>query len=324
MIKNNFWQKLTKPFFVLAPMDEVTDVVFREIVAKTAKPDVFFTEFTNVDGLMSHGKAKLMPRFDYTEEQRYIVAQIWGKTPENYEKIARMLVKMGFDGIDINMGCPDRKITKNGCCAAFINNPTLASQVIKATKKGAAGKIPVSVKTRIGFSKVQTDEWIEFLLKQDIPVLTVHGRLAKDMSKYPADWSEIKKAVEIRNKLGVDTLIVGNGDVLNREDGLKKAQESGVDGLMIGRGIFKDIQTFADKSKVKTLTLDQSLKLLLDHMRLFDKTWGKTKNFNIMKKFFKVYVQNFERASDLRAKLMEAKSPQEVEIIIKNYNLPAS
>lgn len=317
----NFWQQLPKPFFVLAPMDDVTDVVFRTIVNKTSRPDVFFTEFTNVEGLNSPGKDVLMRRLLFEKDQHPIVAQIWGKNPENYKKVAELIADLGFDGIDINMGCPDRSVTKNGCCSALINNPQLAKEIIQATKEGAKD-LPVSVKTRIGFQKIQTEEWITFLLQQDIAVLTVHGRTAKEMSAVPAHWDEIGKVVEIRDEMGVDTLIVGNGDVINREDGITKVKEYGVDGIMIGRGIFKDLWAFSDNvsesNKIK-MSESKMFNLMLEHARLFDKTWGKLKNFAILKKFFKIYVSGFENAGELREKLMLSSDLQNVEDIIRKF-----
>src|SRR3989344_5899284 len=233
----NIWQSLTKPFFVLAPMDDVTDTVFRQVVAVVSKPNLFFTEFTNVDGLQSVGREKVLTRLQHQKTERPLIAQIWGLNPENFCKSAQDISKMDFDGIDLNMGCPEHGTVKKGACSALINNPELAAQIIAATKKGA-GDLPVSVKTRIGFSEIQTEEWCGFLLKQDIAVLTVHGRTVKEMSKVPAHWDEIGKVVKLRDKMGLKTLIIGNGDVENREDGLKKVQEYGVDGIMIGRGIF--------------------------------------------------------------------------------------
>lgn len=315
----NFWKELEKPFFCLAPLDDVSDVVFREVVTKTYKPDVLFTEFTNVDGLQSMGREALLPRLKFTKVQKPIVAQIWGLNPANFTKTAEELVEMGFDGIDLNMGCPEKTVTKNGACSALINNPILAAEIIKATKEGTQGKIPVSVKTRIGFSEIQTEEWITFLLKQNIDVLTVHGRTRKEMSKVPAHWDEIGKAVEIRDKLGVDTLIIGNGDVINYEDGIKKVGKYGVDGIMIGRGIFKDLWAFSPEEKKPQYDLPRMLDLLLYHARLFDEVFGTSKNFNILKKFFKIYVSGFEGASDLRIQLMETKSLEDVENVVKAY-----
>ncbi len=313
----NFWTKLKKPFFVLAPMDDVTDVVFREVVTWTARPDVFFTEFTNVEGLNSKGAAKLLPRFRFTENQRPIVAQIWGMEPENYYQTAKMLAKMGVDGIDINMGCPVNKVVRRGACSGMINNPEMAKKIIEATKKGA-GKVPVSVKTRCGTSDWKTEEWVTFLLQQDLASITLHGRIAKELSRYPARWEEIKKAVDIRNQMKSKTLIIGNGDVADVQDGLEKARQSGVDGLMIGRGIFHNMWAFDPKGKPE-MTEKEMLELLLKHARLFDQTWGKGKNFAILRRYFKIYVSGFTNASQLRAELMQTTSLDQVEAIVQKY-----
>ncbi len=317
----NFWQQLKKPFFILAPMDDVTDVVFRQIVAEAAPPDVFFTEFTNVDGLFSIGRDKLLPRFKFTTEQHPIVAQIWGKNPENYLKAARLIKKLGFDGIDINMGCPDKAICKNGCCASLIDNHDLAQKIISATRKGAGG-LPVSVKTRLGFKTLQTEEWLSFLLQQDLAAITIHGRTAKEMSKVPVHWDEIAKAVSLRDQIAPQTLIIGNGDILSKEEGIAKAQKYHLDGIMIGRGIFQNLWIFAKDSgfaQLTRMTPDKRVKLLLHHATLFDQTWGSTKNFAILRKFFKNYVSDFPNASDIRSELMTTTSLPEVEAITKKY-----
>ncbi len=317
-MKKNFWQKLKKPFFVLAPMDDVTDLVFREVVCKTYKPDVFFTEFTNVDGLNSKGRAVLIDRFKFTEQQRPIVAQIWGIKPENFYHAAKLCKSLKFDGIDLNFGCPDRNVTKNGACSAMINNPSLAKEIIEATKKGSGG-LPVSVKTRIGFAKVQTEEWLGFLLEQNLSALTIHGRTAKQLSLVEADWDEIKKGKNLRDKIAPQTLIIGNGDVRDFEHGLERVKETGVDGIMIGRGIFNDLYCFAPKDQKFVLDIKDMLDLLLFHARLFVNTWGNKKNFLILRRFFKIYVSNFPGASDLRIKLMSTNNLEEVENIVKNY-----
>lgn len=314
----NFWKDLKKPFYVLAPMDDVTDVVFREVVAEVAPPDVYFTEFTNVDGLQSKGREALMPRLKFTENQRPIVAQIWGKTPENYFKTAKELKEMGFDGIDINMGCPERAVVKNGCCSALIENRELAREIIEATIAGSGG-LPVSVKTRTGLNNVVTEDWINFLLSFDLAAITLHARTAKQMSKVPADWEQIKLAVELRDQSGKDILVIGNGDVENREDGLRKVEETGCDGIMIGRGIFKNIWIFSEKSDISDQigrSVGQRIGILLRHLELYQKEWGENsrgaKKFDILKKFFKVYISEFDGAAELRAKLMEIKNPTEV------------
>jgi tRNA-dihydrouridine synthase len=199
----NFWQDLKaqsratgNPFFILAPMEDVTDVVFRSMVRK-ANVGMLFTEFTNCDGICSVGQSRVIHRLKYDPSERPIVAQIWGKTPKNYEETSRLCLELGFDGVDINMGCPEKSVIKQGACSALINNKPLAKEIIEACKRGTCGQIPISVKTRIGFNKIQTEEWISFLLQQDIQALTVHGRTVAG-SDEPANWAEIKKSVEIR------------------------------------------------------------------------------------------------------------------------------
>ena len=294
-------------------MDDVTDTVFRQVILKTCQPDIFYTEFTNCEGLFSAGSEKIMQRLKFAKEEKPIVAQLWGINPDNFEKAARFCKKLGFDGIDINMGCPDKKAVKKGACAALIQNHNLAQKIIKAVKKGVPN-LPISVKTRIGLDKIITEEWIGFLLKQNLYAITVHGRTARELSKVPCHWDEIAKSVKIRNKMGSKTLIFGNGDVEDKIQGLKFCKKYGVDGVMIGRGIFKNLWAFSDKEH--KATLQEMLELLLFHARLFNKTWLGTKNFNILKKFFKCYTLGYRNASKLRKKLMETSSVKEVEKII--------
>ena len=365
-----FWQDLAKnkkPFLCLAPMEEVTDTVFRQMVAKVAKPDVFFTEFTNVEGIvhctsLSNPPPKLgggckgvvhpvLQRLCFSEAERPIVAQIWGKDPENFYEVAKLIKKLRFDGVDINMGCPVKDVVKNGCCIALINNRSLAAEIIAAVKEGAGSasrRMPVSVKTRIGLDKIITEDWCGFLLEQKLDALTVHGRTAKEKSDVPAHWDEIAKIVRLRNRLqkvsglrsasarrpsprlplGVApparsvsqplqpfaTAIVGNGDVKNAQEAEVRSQESGVDGVMIGRGVFENMACFSAQRKV--LSAQENIDLLREHLRLWEKTWGKTKNFAIMKKFVKAYVKGWEGAGELRAKLMEAKNVAEALVLL--------
>ena len=314
----NFWKDLKKPFTILAPMDDVTDVVFREVIAKIQRPDVFFTEFTNVEALNSKGKDSQIRRFEYTENQRPIVGQIWGLNPKNYFKTAKLLKKLKFDGIDINMGCPEKSVVKNGCCAALINNRKLAKEIIEATIKGS-GTLPVSVKTRIGIDKIITEDWISFLLSFNLAAITIHARTVREKSKVPAHWEEIGKAVKLRNKLNSKTLIIGNGDVKDYQEVLQKYQEYKVDGVMIGTGIFSNLWAFDKDNNFPKKNLKDMLKLLMNHAKLFDKTWGKQKNFAILRKFFKIYVSEFENSKDLRIKLMQANSLEDVKNIILPY-----
>lgn len=313
----NFWTKLQKPILILAPMEDVTDFVFRELIANIAKPDVLFTEFTNVDGLFSAGKEHVIKRLKFSKNQHPIVAQIWGSTPKNYFESAKLINEMGFDGIDINMGCPVQAVIKQKSGAGLIKHRELAQEIITATKEGA-NNMPISVKTRIGFNKVETEEWVSFLLMQNIAVLTIHGRTAKDKSKVAADWDEIKKAVTIRDSMYKDTLIIGNGDVLTKQDAYEKYAQYNVDGIMIGRGIFHNPWFF--ETKPKKHTKDDYLNLLLKHAKAFEAEWGGLKKMHVLNKFFKVYVKDFDGADRLRQELMACATYIEIEKKITSYS----
>lgn len=296
-------------------MDDVTDVAFRELVAEVGRPDVFFTEFTNCDALFSEGREAHGKRLRYTENQGPIVAQIWGPTPENYYKTAKLLSEMKFDGIDINMGCPQKNITKSGSCSALIQNPSLAQEIIAATKEGA-GSLPVSVKTRLGWGTIQTEEWSSFLLQQDIAALTMHGRTVAEMSNVPAHWDEIGKVVQVRNELKKPTLILGNGDVESLEQARRYAQQYDLDGIMIGRGIFRNLWVFNESVDLEQVTVDQRVTTALRHITLWSELWGDTRNFEILKKFLKIYIAGFHGASAARATLMEASSLEELRQLL--------
>lgn len=311
----NFWQELDQPFFILAPMDDVTDVVFRQIVAQTASPDVFMTEFVSTDGLLSPGRERVMEKLRLEENPtKPVVAQIWGSDPEKYFQVAKDLASSGFAGIDINMGCPEKGIVARGCCGGLIGNYKLAGEIIDATKSGA-GNLPVSVKTRIGLNSIITEEWAGFLLKQDIAALTIHARTVREMSKVPAHWDEIAKVVILRDQICSQTVIIGNGDVENRAHGLEKIAESGADGIMIGRGIFHDIFAFADNLTERTQ--EERLTILRNHLDLYEATWKNEKSFQILKKFFKIYVSGWYGAAELRNQLMETTTPAEVRSILQ-------
>jgi len=296
----NFWQELHKPIFMLAPMDGVTDTVFRQIVVSVGKPDVFFTEFVPVDALLSKGKDRALRTLKYTESERPIVAQIWGSDPQKFFESAKFISKLGFDGIDINMGCPDKSVVKKGAGAALINNPVLAKEIIYATIQGATG-LPVSVKTRLGFDTS--------LLKTPIAALTIHLRTTEQLSKVPAHWDELEK---IRENLKSNVLIIGNGDVKTLQEAKDKCKKYKIDGVMIGRGIFENIYLFNDSVDISKVTPKQKIDLLLMHLRLFKKTYPDGKNFASMKKFVKCYVNNFKEASEAREKLMKTKTLDEL------------
>jgi len=304
--------KLPKPFFVLAPMDDVTDTVFRRIVASCAAPDLYFTEFVNVDGLQSPGRQKLLKKLLFTEEEKPIVAQIWGKNPENYYKTATELVDMGFAGVDINMGCPAKSEVKAGTCSALINNRPLAVEIIKATQEGVAGRVPVSVKTRLGFNEVDFT-WHELLLQQNLDMLTVHGRTRKEMSKVPAQWDRIGYIRELRDEAKVNTLIVGNGDVENKQHGLQLAKKYDLDGIMIGRGIFHDPYAFAEESPWQFISREDRIALYRRQVELFAETWkDRERPIHTLNKFCKVYIQGFDGAKELRERFMAAASTEEL------------
>lgn len=313
---NSIWESLDYPILALAPMEDVTDTVFRRIVGKHGRPDVFFTEFTSSDAICSQGKDSAFKRLLYTEEERPLIAQIWGVTPENYYESAKVIAQMGFDGIDINMGCPVRDIIKKGACSALIKTPDLAREIIEATRNGAP-ELPVSVKTRIGFSDIQTEEWIGFLLKLDLPVLTIHGRTVKEMSKYPVHWDEIERAVKLRDSLGLATKIIGNGDVLSYEESMDKVERHNLDGIMIGRGVFQNLCIFEKGKNFQDFTINQKLDVMAEHIHLYKETWNEKKSFNVLKKYFKIYISGFPGASEMRVKFMETTTPTEALELIK-------
>lgn len=318
-----------RPFFVMAPLDDVTDTVFRQIIASCAPPDIFFTEFVNVDGLMSPGRPKLLKKLRFTVSEQPLIAQLWGLKPENFKVVASQIADgslarelglpegVNFAGIDLNMGCPEKTVVKNGACSALIKNPELAVEIIKVTQVGA-GDLPVSVKTRIGFSEIDLS-WIELLLEQKLNMLTIHGRTRKEMSKVPAHWDVIGQARELRDKLSPDTLIVGNGDVLLRQHGLELAEKYGVDGVMIGRGVFHDPFVFAENSPWPECTREQKIELYRRHVQLFVDTWKNNERpLPTLNKFCKVYINDFEGSKDLREQLMSAKTTEELLDILEN------
>lgn len=313
------WNTLPRPFLVLAPLEGVTDTVFRRIVLSCARPDVLFTEFTSADGFCSPGRRAVMDNFIYTPEEQPLIAQIWGKDPVTIRETAREAARLGFAGVDINMGCPDRTVMAHGGGGAMISTPDIAANVIAAAHEGIrqSGKqIPLSVKTRIGNKRIITEEWIRFLLDQDIATLTVHGRTVAELSKVPAHWDEIGKAVALRDAMGVATRIVGNGDVTDAADARRKHEQYGVDGVMIGRGIFQNPWAF-DRSDVPYVgTPAELIDVMERHINLFAEVWQGRKNYAILKKFFKIYVSGFRHATDWRVRAMATDTPEEALSLI--------
>ena len=348
----NFWQKLYtekknstgKALYVLAPMADVTDVAFREMFARYGKPDVFWTEFVASDGLVrapdeEPGKSGLTPaallRKDllYTENQRPIIVQLFSGNPEYMEIACEEVARMGFDGIDLNMGCPDRSIEKQGAGSGCIKNPENAQQVILAAKRGVAkanpeNPIPISVKTRLGYNTDVLEEWLPQILETDPALITFHARIRKDMSKVPARWERVKRAVEIRDEyekkkfgdLDVPrTLIFGNGDVTSLEDADQKSFETGCEGVMIGRAIFGNPWFFGTQNRDTDVSIEERLRVMVEHTRMFEEQLG-FKNFAIMKKHYKAYCDGFGGAKELRTRLFEeAQTADDVERITQGW-----
>ncbi|MGX7329452.1 tRNA dihydrouridine synthase [Enterococcus bulliens] len=316
-MKENFWADLPKPFFILAPMEDVTDVVFRHVVKEAGAPDVFFTEFTNSDSYCHpDGKDSVRGRLVFTEDEQPVVAHIWGDKPEFFREMSIGMAEMGFKGLDINMGCPVPNVAERGKGSGLIRRPATAAELIEAAK---AGGIPVSVKTRIGFEQIdELEGWITHLLEQDIVNLSVHLRTRKEMSKYPAHWDMIPKIVELRDKIAPQTLITINGDIPDRKTGLELVEKYGVDGVMIGRGIFKN--PFAFEKEPKEHSSKELLDLLKLQLDLQDKYSELVPRSIVgLHRFFKIYVKGFPGANDLRVKLMNTKSTDEVRTILAEF-----
>jgi len=311
----NFWDELPRPFFILAPMEAVTDVIFRHVVSAAARPDIFFTEFTNASSYCSEqGIHSTRGRLAFTEDEHPMVAQIWGNKPEEFAHMARGLADMGYKGIDINMGCPDKSVVKGGSGSALICNPELAAQLIASAKEGG---LPVSVKTRLGYSS--TDEWRAWLthvLQQDVVNLTIHLRTRKEMSKVDAHYDMIPEIKALRDEIAPQTLLTINGDVRDREHGEALVAQYGVDGVMIGRGIFSN--PFAFEQTKQLHSRKELLGLLHLQLDLHDKYTAELgpRKFEPLKRFFKIYVREFDGASELREKLMHTKTTNEVREIL--------
>lgn len=311
---NNFWADLPKPFFILAPMEDVTDVVFRHVVKKAGAPDVFFTEFTNSDSYCHpDGKDSVRGRLVFTEDEQPMIAHIWGDKPEFFREMSLGLAEMGFKGVDINMGCPVPNVAGRGKGSGLILRPEVAAELIEAAK---AGGLPVSVKTRIGYAEIaELEDWITHLLKQDIANLSVHLRTRNEMSKVDAHWDLIPQIMEIRDRIAPQTLITINGDIPDRQTGLKLAEQYGVDGIMIGRGIFKN--PYAFEKEPKDHSPQELLGLLEMQLDLQDHYAEMVPRSIVgLHRFFKIYVKGFPGASDLRVKLMGTKSTDEVREIL--------
>lgn len=317
-MEGNFWHELPKPFFILAPMEDVTDVVFRHVISEAARPDVFFTEFTNTESYCHpKGKESVRGRLTFTEDEQPIVAHIWGDKPEYFKEMSIGMKELGFRGIDLNMGCPAHNVATKGKGAGLIREPELAADIIQAAK---AGGLPVSVKTRLGY--VDLDEWRDWLthiFKQDIVNLSIHLRTKKEMSEVPAHWELIPEIKKLRDEIAPQTLLTINGDIPDRTKGMELVEQYGVDGVMIGRGVFTN--PFAFEEERREHSSKELLELLLLQLDLHDKysTELEPRYFKPLRRFFKIYVRGFRGASELRHELMQTETSDEVRALIKPF-----
>ena len=317
MKKENFWRDLPRPFFVLAPMEDVTDVVFRHVVAKAGRPDVFFTEFANSDSYCHpEGQKSVRGRLIFTEDEQPMVAHIWGDNPEYFRKMSIGMAEMGFKGVDINMGCPVPNVATRGKGSGLILRPDVSAELIQAAK---AGGLPVSVKTRLGYKDInEWEEWLTHILKQDIANLSIHLRTRKEMSQVDAHWELIPEIKKLRDRIAPNTLLTINGDIPDRQKGLELAEKYGIDGVMIGRGIFKN--PFAFEKEPKEHSTKEYLDLLRLQLDLQDKYSEELpRSITALHRFFKIYVKGFRGAGELRNQLMNTKSTDEVRALLDNF-----
>jgi nifR3 family TIM-barrel protein len=323
---SNFWNNLPKPFYGLAPMEDVTDVAFRQMFARHGRyeqegqmrgPDVMWTEFTSADGLVKGGWERLKHQLYYEENERPIVAQLFSAHPGRMRQAAAICYELGFGGIDINMCCPSDTVVGNDCGSALIRTPELACRLIEAAKEGGGG-LPISVKTRIGFHQDETNQWIPKLLETDLAAISIHARTRKQMSKVPADWDAIKRARVIRDHYDSNTLIIGNGDVASLTEAKQKAKEYDVDGVMVGRGAFGNPWFFNPNTDRDELSAHKRLSVMVEHAKLFDQKLP-NQHFAIMRKHFKAYTKGLDHANKLRNKLMQTDNAEAVEEVVDQY-----
>ena len=343
----NIWQQLPKPFLILAPMEGVTDILFRQVIASAGRPDLFFTEFTNVSSYASEkGRANALERLQIAPTDPPIIAQIWGKNPDHFSEVSSALSSLGFSGVDLNFGCPDKHVNKAGGGAAMIKTPELAVECFRNAHKST--ELPVSIKTRLGWSDLnEYRTWLSILLAEHPAALTVHLRTKKEMSKVPAHYELIPDIIKLRDEISPETKLIINGDIRDHAHALELHQQyPEVDGFMIGRGVFQNPYCFTDHIP----TREELMELLKLHLDLYEKytngslrsiatngeflasatrndglarsgdekTYSYTSSYEPLKHFFKIYVNNFPGAKELRAKLMETHSVSEAREIIKN------
>ncbi|MCO4324352.1 tRNA dihydrouridine synthase [Mammaliicoccus sciuri] len=316
-MKENFWSELPRPFFILAPMEDVTDIVFRHVVSEAARPDVFFTEFTNTESFCHpEGIHSVRGRLTFSEDEQPIVAHIWGDKPDHFREMSIGMAEMGFKGIDLNMGCPVANVAGKGKGSGLILRPERAAEIIQAAK---AGGLPVSVKTRLGYYDIEEwRDWLKHVFEQDIANLSIHLRTRKEMSKVDAHWELIEAIKNLRDEIAPNTLLTINGDIPDRKTGLELAEKYGIDGVMIGRGIFNN--PFAFEKEPREHTSKELLDLLRLHLTLFDKyATSETRQFKSLRRFFKIYIRSMRGASELRHQLMSTETTDEVRALLDEF-----
>ncbi len=301
---------------ILSPMDGYSDLPFRALCRELGSA-LSYTEFINALDILQ-GHPFVHERLGYLPEEQPVVFQIFDSEPQRLLEVALRMQALGPAIIDINMGCPDKSMPKKGACSALINNPSLAKEIILATKKGS-GTLPVSVKTRLAVSDLKSQDWFSFLLEQDLAALTIHLRTVEELSKVPAHWEYMSKIMNIGNKIAPKTLIVGNGDVISYAEVEKKYKLYGCDGYMVGRGVFTNPWVFNKTVNTGNISISDRLDLYLRHIKLFDSTWESLKNPANLKKFSKSYINNFPEASLLREKIMQSKNTKEMIKTINAY-----
>ena len=364
----NFWLNLPRPIIGLSPMDGVTDACFRSVIAQQGKSDVSFTEFTHVHDVC-HGPELHLETLLYSERERPIVAQLYGKDPALFYLAAQAVCELGFDGLDINMGCPSKSVASSGSGAGLIRTPELARTIMQAAKRGiedwAGGQtleqagfksarvamfdrlnqrrgkagpiprrqLPLSVKTRIGYDSVTVEGWVEELLREQPAVLSLHGRTLQQMYRGTADWSAIARAAALVK--GTGTLLLGNGDIQSLDDIAGRVRETGVDGVLVGRGVLGAPWFFRSKEQARlrargatdtdvgrdpdAVSLNERFALLVDHAQQFQTLVGE-KQFYRMRKHLGWYCKGFPHAASLRAQMVRVSSVEELRALLAEFH----
>lgn len=306
------WKDLPIPIIGLTPMDGVTDFPMREIQSQIAKPSVMFTEFISVEGF-SRVPDNFEKKLSYSDNQKPIIVQIFGHTPEDSAKSCKLLVKKGFGGIDINMGCPAKTVLQHGSGGALIGNYELADKIIKACLKVTKdNNIPLSVKTRIGKKEAITEEWIKFLSSFPIDCITVHGRLLKDVHSGENNWDEVAKGAKIAHSKGITYL--GNGGIKSIEDAQKVSEEYDLDGVLIGQAAYGNPWIFSDKEP----TVEEKLYTLIEHAKLAEEFYGE-KGFVSVRKHLAWYCKGVKKSKKLRSELVMTSNHDEVKVLVEKF-----